>query len=93
MKYWVFCAANIPENEAAIKMAVHTVSILDDHWNMNATVTGVYEGSKFSINPNDGGNTSICAEDDDTYRLIYSCMAFARENEKLKQKQDNNGKR
>ena len=89
MKYWVFTAANIPENEVAIKMAVHTVSILENYWDMNATVTGVYEGSKFTINPNDGNNTSICAEDDDIHRLIYSCMAFARENEnsKLKEKQ------
>ena len=87
MKYWVFCAANIPENEVAIKMAVHTVSILDDYWDMNATVTGIYEGSKFTINPNDGNNTSICAEDGVIHRLIYSCMAFARENEKLKLKE------
>ena len=87
MKYWVFCAANIPKNEVAIKMAVHTVSILDDYWYMNACATGVYEGSKFTINSNDGGNTSIYAEDDDIHRLIYSCMAFARENEKLKLKE------
>ena len=86
MKYWVFCAANIPKNKSAIKMAVHTVSILEDYWDMNATVIGVYEGSKFTINSNDGNNTSICAEDDDIHRLIYSCMAFARENEKLKLK-------
>ncbi len=84
MKYWVFCAANIPKNEVAIKMAVHTVSILDDYWDMNATATGVYEGSKFTINPDDGGTTSICVEDDDIHRLIFSCMAYARENEKLK---------
>ncbi len=84
MKHFVFTAANIPENELAIKMAVHAVSILDDYWGMNATITGVYEGSKFTINSNDGNNTSICAEDEDTHRLIYSCMAFARENEKLK---------
>ena len=31
MKHFVFCAANIPKNEVAIKMAVHTVSILDDY--------------------------------------------------------------
>ena len=86
MKHWVFCSANIPENETAIKMAVHAVSILDDYWNMNATATGIYEGSKFTINTNDGNNTSICAEDNDIHRLIYSCMAFARENEKLKSK-------
>ena len=84
MKHFVFCAANIPKNEVAIKMAVHTVSILDDYWDMYATVTGIYEGSKFTVNPNDGNNTSICAEDDNIHRLIYSCMAFARENEKLK---------
>ena len=84
MKYWVFCAANIPENGIAIKMAVHTVSILNDYWDMNAAVTGVYEGSKFSINSDDGNNIYIYAEDDDIHRLIYSCMAFARENEKLK---------
>lgn len=87
MKHWVFCAANTPENELAIKTAVHTVSILDDYWDMNATATGVYEGSKFTINPDDGNNTSICAEDDDIHRLIYSCMAYARENEKLKLKE------
>ena len=87
MKYYVFTAANIPENELTIKMAVHAVSILDDYWDMNATVTGIYEGSKFIINPNDGNNTSICVEDDDIHRLIYSCMAFARENEKLKLKE------
>ena len=87
MKYWVFCAANIPKNEMAIKMAVHTVSILDDYWDMNACTTGVYEGSKFTINSNDGDNTSIYAEDDDINRLIYTCMAFARENEKLKLKE------
>ena len=87
MKHWVFCAANTPENELAIKTAVHTVSILDDYWDMNATATGAYEGSKFTINPNDGNNTSICAEDDDIHCLIYSCMAFARENEKLKLKE------
>ena len=84
MKHYVFTAANIPENEVAIKMAVYTVSIIDDYWDMNAVVTGVYEGSKFTINSDDGGNTSICAEDDDIPRLIYSCMMFARENEKLK---------
>jgi hypothetical protein len=84
MKYFVFCAANIPKNEIAIKIAVHTVSILDDYWDMNATVTDIYEGSKFTINFNDGNNTSICAEDDNIHRLVYSCMAFARENEKLK---------
>lgn len=86
MRYFVFCAANIPENELAIKMAVHAVSILDDYWDMNATVNGVYEGSKFTINSNDGNNTSICAEDDDIHRLIYSCMAFTRELTKLKYK-------
>ena len=68
-------------------MAVHAVSILDDYWDMNDTVTGVYEGSKFTINPNDGNNTSIYVEDDDIHRLIYSCMTFARENEKLKLKE------
>jgi len=87
MKHWVFCAANTPENALAIKMAIHTVSILDDYWDMNACATGVYEGSKLTINPNDGNNTSIYAEDDDIHRLIYSCMAFARENEKLKLKE------
>jgi hypothetical protein len=87
MKYWVFTAANIPKNELAIKMAVYTVSILDNYWDMNACTTGIYEGSKFTINHNDGNNTSICAEDDDIHRLIYSCMAFARENEKLKLKE------
>lgn len=87
MKHWVFTAANIPENEVAIKIAIHTVSILDDYWDMNACATGIYEGSKFTINPDDGNNTSICAEDDDIHRLIYSCMAFARENEKLKLKE------
>lgn len=86
MKHWVFTAANIPENKTAIKMAVHAVSILDDYWDMNATVTGVYEGSLFLIDTDDGNNTSICAVDDDIHRLIYSCMAFARENEKLKLK-------
>lgn len=87
MKHWVFCAANVPKNEVAIKTAVHTVSILNDYWDMNACVTGIYEGSKFTINTNNGNNTSICAEDDDIHRLIYSCMAFARENEKLKLKE------
>jgi len=87
MKHYVFCAANIPKNELAIKMAVHTVSILNDYWDMNACVTGEYEGSKFTINSNDGNNTSIYAEDDDIHRLIYSCMAFARKNERLKLKE------
>ena len=70
MKHWVFCAANIPKNEIAIKIAVYTVSILDYYWDMNATVTSVYEGSKFTINSNDGNITSICAEDEDIHRLI-----------------------
>ena len=44
MKYWVFTAANIPENELAIKMAVHTVSILDDYWDMNAVLPEYMKG-------------------------------------------------
>ena len=86
MKHYVFTAANIPENELAIKIAIHAVYILDDYWDMNAAVNGVYEGSKFIVNPYDGNNTSIYAEDDDIHRLIDSCMAFTREMQKLKHK-------
>lgn len=84
MKHYVFTAANIPENEWAIKTAIHAVYNLDDYWDMNATVNGVYEGSKFTINSYDGNNTSIYAKDDDIHRLINSCMAFTREMQKLK---------
>lgn len=87
MRHFVFTAANIPENEDAIKRALHAVSSLEWYYDMNATVTGVYEGSKFIINHNDGNNTSVCVEDDDTWQLIETCMDFARENERLKEKQ------
>ena len=87
MKHFVFCAANIPENELEIMMAIQAISALDDYWNMNATITGVYEGSEFIVNSNDGNNTSICVEDDDIHRLIYSCMEFASEITKLKFRQ------
>ena len=87
MKHFVFCAANIPENELEIMRAIQAISTLDDYWDMNATITGVYEGSEFTVNSNDGNNTSIYVEDDDIHRLIYSCMEFAREMTKLKLRQ------
>jgi len=90
MKYFVFCAANIPENQAAIANALKAVEILRWEWSMNATVTGIYEGSVINVNPNDGNNTSVCVEDDSQIRLIQSCMAFAREMTELKYK--NNAK-
>lgn len=86
LRHFVFTAANIPENELAIKMAVHAVSILNDYWDMDAAVTGIYDGSKFTINSNDGNNTSIYAEDDDVHRLIYSCVDFERVLTRLKYK-------
>ena len=87
MKHFVFCAANIPENQAAISNALEAVEILRWRWSMNATATGMYEGSEITINPNDGNNTSVCMEDDSQIRLIESCMEFASEITKLKFRQ------
>lgn len=85
-KHWVFCAGNMPENQSAIDNARKAVKILESHWLMNADCTGVYEGPKFTIYPDDGGNTEILAESDDLMTLISGCMAFAREVERLRQK-------
>jgi hypothetical protein len=84
-KHWVFGAANdMPENQDAIANACKAVKHLEAFWVMNATCTGVYEGPKFTIYPDDGGNTEILAESDDLTTLIDGCMAFAREVERLK---------
>lgn len=82
-KHYVFCAANTAENQRAIDNARKAVEILKWRWTMNATCTGEYEGPKFSIDPDDGGNTEILAESDSLMTLIDGCMAFAREVERL----------
>lgn len=81
--HYVFCAANIAENERAIDNAHEAVENLESYWLMNATCTGVYEGPKFSIDSDDGGNTEILAESDSLITLINGCMAFASELERL----------
>ena len=86
MKHYVFSAANIPNNKEAIERALDTVTNLEWLYDMNATATGVYEGSDFIVNHDDGGNTSIYAEDSSDYQIIESCMDFAREYERLKYK-------
>lgn len=73
----------MPENQCAIDNARKAVKNLESHWLMNADCTGVYEGPKFSIDPDDGGNTEILAESDSLITLINGCMAFARELERL----------
>lgn len=83
-KHYVFCAANVAENQCAIDNACKAVEILKWRWTMNADCTGVYEGPKFYIDPDDGGNTEILAESDSLITLIDGCMAFAREVERLK---------
>lgn len=88
MKYYVFTAANIEENNAAIKRAKETVKNLKFNYSMDADVTGRYEGSTFMINPKDGDNTSICVEDNDIHCLIKTCMDFAREQERLRKMED-----
>ena len=88
MRHFVFTAANCKENNAAIKRAKQVVENLEWHYEMNATCTGVYEGSTFKINPKDGNNTSVCVEDNDMYRLIETCMDFAREQERLRKMED-----
>ena len=85
-KHWVFCAGNMSENQEAITNACKAVEILKWHWTMNADCTGVYEGPKFTIYPDDGGNTEILAESDSLIDLINGCMAFAREVERLRQR-------
>ena len=82
-KHWVFCAGNMPENQSAIDNARKAVKNLEWHWAMNADCTGVYDGPKFTIYPDDGGNTEILAESDDLMTLINGCMSFAREEERL----------
>lgn len=84
MRHFVFCAGHFPENQPAIDNALKAVEILESIWEQNATITGIYDGSKIIINPNDGNNTSICMEDDDLHRLISSCMAFTREMTRIK---------
>lgn len=88
MKYYVFTAANIKENKAAIERAKKTVKNLKFDYSINADITGRYEGSTFMINPKDGNNTSICVEDDNINCLIRTCMDFAREQEKLRKMED-----
>lgn len=83
MKHCVFCAGWLPCNEVAILRAKKAVSNLELVWALNADVHGVYEGSKFTINENDGNNISIWAEDDDLSRLIETCMQFAYEKSRL----------
>lgn len=85
-KHFVFCAGNMPENERAIDNARRAVESLESYWAMNATCTGVYEGPKFTIDPDDRGNTEILAESDDLRTLVSGCMAFAREVERLRQR-------
>ncbi len=85
-RHYVFCAANIAENMHAIDNACRAARDLDHYWSINASCTGVYEGPKFSVNPNDGGNTEILAESDSLITLIEGCMAFAREVERLRQR-------
>ena len=77
MKHCVFCAANIDKNKESISIALQALDSLKLMWELNADATGVYEGSDFTIDYNDGNNTSIWAEDEDIHRLIYSCMSFA----------------
>jgi len=84
MKHCVFCAGWLPCNEVAILRAKKAVDNLMLQWECNADVHGVYEGSKFTINENDGNNISIWAEDEDLHRLIFSCMQFAYEMSRLK---------
>lgn len=74
----------MPENQCAINNARKAVKNLESHWLINADCTGVYEGPKFTIDPDDGGNTEILAESDSLITLIDGCMAFAREIERLK---------
>lgn len=80
MKHYVYCAGNFPENMNSIDSALKAVHYLESMWEMNATVTGIYEGSKFIITkPTElNNNYEIYAEDEDIHRLISSCMAFAR---------------
>ena len=73
----------MPENQCAINNACKAVKNLESRWLINADCTGVYEGPKFTIDPNDGGNTEILAESDSLITLIDGCMAFARELERL----------
>lgn len=87
MKHFVFTAGHFPENQEAIDNALKVVDILKWQWEMDATVTGIFDGSQITVNKNDGNNTSVCIEDDDLHRLITSCIAFTREMTKLKYKQ------
>lgn len=82
-KHWVFCAGNMQENQCAIDNARKAVEILKWRWTMNATCTCAYEGPKFTIYSNDGGNTEILAESDSLITLVNGCMEFAREVERL----------
>ena len=81
--YYVFTAASIKENAEAISNARLAVAELRDIWEMNATIIGIYDGPKFIIDENDGGNFSVMAEDDSLMRLISGCMQFVRAYEHL----------
>lgn len=87
LKHFVFTAGNFPENQKAIDNAINTTHLLESRWEMNAECTGYYDGSTIVINTNDGNNTSICMKDDNLFRLINSCMEFARELEKMNKQQ------
>lgn len=79
MKYYVFSAAEkVDKNKPSIEAAKKAKETLENYWDMNACTTGIYEGSTL-IEGTDTGNYFIYAEDEDIYRLIYTCMQFARE--------------
>lgn len=82
MKFYVFTAALVPENEAAIEIAKKAVSNLENFYELNAEATGCYQGAKFLIKENNG-NIEIAAEDDSEFNVVQSCMDFAAEQIKL----------
>ena len=84
MKYCVYCAAYCPDNEESINCALKAKENIEFMWDLNADATYCYEGSDITVNEHDGNNISIWVEDENIYRLLYSCMAFAYELERLK---------
>ena len=76
IRHYVFTAAIIDEQLTIINNAKRALEALKNIWEMNATCTGCYEGSKSNTIENDGGNFSIYFEDDDINRLINSCMRW-----------------
>lgn len=76
IRHYVFCAAITEDQLQHINNAKRALISLKDIWSMNATCTGIYEGSKSNTIENDGGNFTIYFEDDDIHRLISSCMSW-----------------